>query len=596
MSDFYYPILIPIAAGVVCLLIPQKLKAVIKTIAMLAAAATFVFVIGLFSNRASGEYFANDGLSGFVLLAAGLFGVLSVLYSLAYMADKPRLSEYYGYMLMTLGAACGAILANNLILLLVLWGFLALTLYLLIGIGGARSAQPAKKTLIIVGGSDAVMVLGIAIIWQLAGSAKISDIAGSPLALKGTLPIIAYLAMLIGCFAKAGAMPLHTWIPDMAETAPTPVTAFLPASLDKLLGIYLLARLNMHIFALSGGWGLVLLIVGAVTIIAAVMMALVQHDLRRLLSYHAVSQVGYMVLGIGTGSPIGIAGGLFHMLNNTIYKQGLFLAGGAVEQRTGTNDLSKLGGLAKVMPITFITCLIAALAISGVPPLNGFVSKWMVYQSIIDVGKGGDKLWLIWLVAAMFGSALTLASFTKLIHAVFLGQGASKREPEVKEVSPAMWIPMGVLALLCVVFGIFAYAVPLKHLILPAVDGVSFSGIWSPGLATLMILIGIVLGLIIYLLSNLKGFRVDSTYIGGEILPAENRITGVDFYGSVKDTPVLKGAYDKAENKVFDLYEQGKKLTLCISDKLKEFHTGILRTYLVWCLLGLIILMLVLMS
>ena len=160
------------------------------------------------------------------------------------------------------------------------------------------------------------------------------------------------------------------------------------------------------------------------------MMALVQHDLKRLLGYHAVSQVGYMVLGIGTGSPVGIAGGLFHMLNHAIYKSCLFFGGGAVEKSAGTTDLENLGGLARSMPVTFGTFLVASLAISGVPPLNGFASKWMIYQGIIESARGGGHLWVLWLVAAMFGSALTLASFMKVVHAVFLGQPSRCARPK----------------------------------------------------------------------------------------------------------------------------------------------------------------------
>ena len=239
-------------------------------------------------------------------------------------------------------------------------------------------------------------------------------------------------------------MPLHTWIPDCAEKAPIPVTAFLPASLDKLLGIYLLARIVMNIFVMNKAMNIVLLAVGAITIIAAVMMALVQHNLKKLLSYHAVSQVGYMVLGIGTANPIGIAGGIFHMLNHAIYKSCLFLSGGNVEQESKTTDLSKLGGLAKFMPITFITFLIASLSISGIPPFNGFVSKWMVYQGLVQrLTVNGERLTtIICLVAAMIGSALTLASFMKLVHATFLGQLAKGQTTKrINEASWTMWLP-----------------------------------------------------------------------------------------------------------------------------------------------------------
>ena len=215
-------------------------------------------------------------------------------------------------------------------------------------------------------------------------------------------------------------MPFHTWVPDFGEKVDAPVSAFLPASLDKLLGIYLLARCVLDLFVPTPAMYGMLMLLGAVTVISAVLMALVQHDLKRLLSYHAVSQVGYMILGIGTGTAIGLAGGLFHMLNNTVYKTALFLCAGVIEKETGTTDLDRLGGLAKLMPVTFLTCTVAALSISGIPPLNGFASKWMIYQGIISGGEGAGLGWIVWLAVAMLGSALTLASFVKVLHATFL--------------------------------------------------------------------------------------------------------------------------------------------------------------------------------
>ena len=372
MNALFYPIVLPFIIGIFCLLTPKKVREALALIGSLATLGLTIWLFSIKNQFPAGGLFLIDNLSGFILPAIGLFGFLITLYSLKYMAGKDRLREYYTYILWTIGASFGVVLANNLILLLVFWGFLGLTLYLLIGIGGPRAAPAAKKTFIIIGGSDALMLLGIVLIWLRVGPET----------------SIFSLGMDIAAFAKAGAMPFHTWIPDMAKTAPLSVTAFLPASLDKLLGIYLLARISMNLFVMNQTMGLVLLIVGAVTIIAAVMMALVQHDLKRLLSYHAVSQVGYMVLGIGTLNPVGMAGGIFHMLNHAIYKGCLFLCGGAVEHRAKTTDLAKLGGLSKFMPITFVACVVAALSISGIPPLNGFVSKWMIYQGIIEVGNG----------------------------------------------------------------------------------------------------------------------------------------------------------------------------------------------------------------
>ncbi len=201
---------------------------------------------------------------------------------------------------------------------------------------------------------------------------------------------MAFILLMIGAIGKAGAMPFHSWIPDAALDAPLPFMALLPGSIEKLLGIYLLARFSLDLFTLAPGtWvSTVLMVIGAATIILAVMMALVQKNYKRLLSYHAISQVGYMILGIGTGLPIGIVGGLFHMVNNAIYKSCLFLTAGAVEKQAGTTDLEKLGGLARSMPVTVICFIVAAVSISGVPPFNGFFSKEMVYDAALEERLG----------------------------------------------------------------------------------------------------------------------------------------------------------------------------------------------------------------
>jgi len=541
------------------------------------------------------QFFRLDNLSVFTGIFIGFFSILILIYSVGFMRGRKGLLRYYLYIILTLAASLGAVFANNLLVLIGFWGFLALLLYLLIGFGQKQNTSAtAKKAFIIIGGTDALMLLGLAFIWRLTGSMDIDKLS---IALDNKVAIWAYLCLAAGAFAKAGAMPFHTWVPDTAEDAPTPVTAFLPASLDKLLGIYFLARISLDIFQMSLKMNTVLMALGSLTIIAAVMMALIQHDLKRLLGYHAVSQVGYMVLGIGTGNPIGIAGGIFHMVNHAIYKSCLFLSGGVVEKKTGTTDLDKLGGLAKVLPLSFITFLIASMAISGVPPFNGFVSKWMIYQGIIETAKTGGNIWILWLIAAMFGSALTLASFMKLLHAVFLGQKSNEsRITNNESRSPtgfAMGFPIVILALLCIVFGVFAYQLPLKYFIFPIMGGaVEFSGTWMAGLATILLLFGVVIGLIIYLMGTFSKARVADAFTGGESLtehPAM-RISGTEFYNTIKEIRLLKPLYWLAERKVFDIYEVLSKITLGINALLRYIHNGVLSTYLAWCLLGMAVL------
>jgi len=546
--------------------------------------------------------FKLDALNSFVVLAISLFSVLTVIYSLGFMRRKQRLLQYYAYIILTAIASIGAVLSNHLILLLVFWGFLGLTLYLLINMGDEKSSLAAKKTFIIVGGSDALMLLGIGIIYYLTGTFQMDKIKISLPMTYDLRPIFAYLCLAVACFAKAGAMPFHSWIPDCAESAPVPVVAFLPASLDKLLGIYLLARISLNLFVMNEAMNIILMLIGAFTIIAAVMMALVQHNMKRLLGYHAVSQVGYMVLGIGSGNPIGIAGGIFHMLNHAIYKSCLFFTSGNVEHQTKTTELDKLGGLSKIMPLTYISALVASLSISGVPPFNGFVSKWMVYQGLISQLRNTQyairNTSMVCLVAAMFGSGLTLASFMKLIHATFLGQRANGAPAcrqagtgkQANEVHWTMWLPTVILAIICVIFGVFAYQVPLKYFILPAVKGVTFIGTWDAWLSTLLIIIGLVLGILLFKLKGLKvTIRQDTAFIGTEAMDLEqNRVTGTEFYNTVKEFGILKGIYKKAEAGFFDIYEQGKTIVFGVGKFLQYLHNGILPTYLVWCLLGML--------
>lgn len=592
MNILLYAIFIPIVVSLLCFIF----KGLAKWIALLTSVVVLVLAGMIFFGGEATSVLLNLRayvLSAGIFLAASFFTLLIVLYSTKFMEGKERLGEYYGYILVTLGATAGALFANDYIMLLLFWGILGITLYMLIGLGGPKASSAAKKTFIIVGGADALMILGIGVVWMLTGSPQIGLMR---LPLTSTFPILAFLCLAAGAFAKAGAIPLHSWIPDSAEVAPTPVMAYLPAALDKLLGIYLLTRICVDIFRLipNSAMSIFLLIIGSVTIIAAVMGALVQHNLKKLLSFHAVSQVGYMVLGIGTGIPVGIAGGLFHMLNHSIYKCCLFLTGASVEHTTGTTELDRLGGLAKFMPLTFISALVAALSISGVPPFNGFVSKWMVYQGVVELGKS-SPYWIIWLVAAMFGSALTLASFMKIIHATFLGQW-SEVTSRAKEVSWSMWLPMVLLAALCIIFGVFAYALPLAHFILPSVKGVVYTGFWSPTLATLLIIVGLLIGLIIYWVGKVKAVTPKPAYIGGEVLDEKMvKVSGVDFYNTIRNWGPLKGIYRISEKRTFDIYEIGSKITFGLSGILKWLHNGLLHTYLAWMFLGVVILLWVLM-
>ena len=537
------------------------------------------------------EYFHIDALASTVGSCIIFFTVITLIYSWGFMPKNRSRILFNLYILLALASALMTVLVNNLILLLVFWGLTGVFLFLLIGYGTkARTPSTAKKAFIVIGGTDAFMILGVALVAQLGGSYDMNEIK---LHFDQPHATLAFFCLLVGVLAKVGAIPLHSWLVDTAEDAPTPVTAFLPASVDKLLGIYLLARMGLNLFVMTPLIYTVLMIIGSVTIVVAGMMMLVQQDFKRLLGYCAVSQVGYILLGIGSGHPIGIAGGLFHMINHAIYKSCLFFAGGAVEQRAQTTDIERLGGMAKTMPVIFACFLVAALSVSGVPPLNGFASKWMVYQGIIEGGKDGGGTWVLWLVVAMFGSAVTLAGMMKLVHAIFLGQPAVDRPDTGRQGETTPWtlsLPPVLLTILCFLFGVWAYALPLKYLVFPVFEHeILFPGIWQPTLSTVLILVGLGLGMIIYYFARLSTtMRETDVFIGGETLDAVPglRVSGSAFYNTVQELPGFQSFYNLAQRKTFEPYEAGSKITFAVHRLFGALHSGVLSTYLAWCLLG----------
>lgn len=578
-------------AGLVVRIIPDKVKFVKEVIALITNLILFSFAVILFGKvGVSGEWFIYDNLSKIAFLGITIFSLLITIYSFSYMGNREFKNKYYAYLLWTVSCGIGAVFSNHLILFAVFWGFLGATLYLLINLGGEEASLPAKKTFIIVGGTDSFLLLGIGILWVLTGSFFIDEIT---VTLKTGIAFASFFCLLSTSLAKAGAMPFHTWIPEISETAPVSVMAFLPASLDKLLGIYFLARICLNLFNFHEGIWLLLRFIGAFTIVAAVMMALIQHNMKKLLSYHAVSQVGYMVLGIASGNPVGIIGGLFHMVNHAIYKCALFLGAGAVEEKTKTSELDKLGGVGKFMPITFSAFLIASLAISGVPPLNGFFSKWMIYQGLFEGAKVDPNFsWALWIIAAMIGSALTLASFLKVVHSVFLGKLKGYKE-KIEEVPFSMIFPSIILAGLCIIIGI-GYKGFVHNFLSEIVPGsYNFTILAGSGI---LIVISLLIGFIGYLIVSSIKVRVVPNFVGGEEVKEEMDMSGTEFYRTIEEIGFFKKIYELAKNKVFDIYEIGKGIVFYFGKIFRYLHSGVLLTYLSWIMFGLIALLFIFMK
>jgi formate hydrogenlyase subunit 3/multisubunit Na+/H+ antiporter MnhD subunit len=584
-------IALPLAVALLNLVLPVVVR---KLLIFASLVAGLVLVKGVFDAPP-----ADFALLGPAVLTADKLGVLALafIYILSLIIfvfclkglDAATERTFLVLYPSTVSFAAGAVLCPNAIGFLVFWGLSGLTLYgfALLGRGEAAAAT-AKKTFILVGGSDAFLILGLA----LTGASSGWSLIGGPVSLGEPAGLAGFVCLLVAAFAKAGGFPLHTWVPDFCRDAPVEGAAFLPASLDKLLGIFLLTRMMTGAFEVGPLARMVVISLGALTVIIAVMMAMVQHNGRRLLGYHAVSQVGYMIMGVAGGSALAFAGGLFHLINHTLYKSDLFLALGSVEKRAGTAELDELGGLARAMPRTFLAALVGAFAISGIPPFNGFFSKWMIYQGLLEKASTLPKGYAIWLlvclVLAVFGSALTLASFMKFLHAVFLGQ-RRERLAKVTEAPANQWLATGALALLCVGFGLLAREIPLKLFVLPAADEAglapsAFLGVYDPRLIFYLFGLAFILGLLVFVLT--RKTRYDEVYLGGNVQAEAFRVAGTGFYREITAMRPFKGLYAQAERRAFDLYDLGSRATFGLSHILQKAHGGLLQVYVLFILFG----------
>ncbi|MBD3223791.1 MAG: hypothetical protein GF313_03630 [Caldithrix sp.] len=599
MADNLYLliILVPFFIALVNLILPVNIRKILTFLALLYGlylSYQLYVVQPATENFYFEPVFAADQLSIFTLIFIQILSVIILIFSLKGLEKQIERAFFVLYP-MTVAFCNGVVISENMIVFLAFWGMSGITLYLFALLGRtADTPQTAKKTFIIVGGSDAFLLMGFVLMGFIHAGNEWS-LSAIHISLNSGWAIVAFIFVLMAAFAKAGGFPMHTWVPQFSKDAPVESAAFLPASLDKLLGIYLLARMVTTLFSIDLLVNMIIVTLGALTVITAVMMAMIQHNGRKLLGYHAVSQVGYMIMGVGSGSVLAFAGGLFHMINHTIYKSNLFLTLGSVEKKTQSNNLDDLGGLGRVMPITFIMALIGALSISGIPPFNGFFSKWMIYQGLLQKTAeltAGYQIWmLVCLILAIFGSALTLASFMKFIHAVFLGQ-LPENLKTVKETVFNHWLATGLLSLLCIVFGIFAVQIPLRLFIAPIVAEqgwavLGFPGLYKPLLIVLLFLVIFLIGWLVFMLT--RNIRYDDVYLGGMSPSEKFRVLGTEFYNEVRSMQPFKALYDAAEKRFFDVYELGKNLTFALSGLLQKLHPGQLQLYLLYILIGTLI-------
>ena len=552
----------------------------------------------------AGVHFALylDPLGILLALIASGFGFLALLYSVDDMEHEHGLGRYYMWMLMFIGSMVGLVLAGDLLLLFVFWEMTSLTSYGLIGFYKERreDVSAALKAFVLTHVGGIFLLFGIFIAYLNTGTFLFSDIAakGFPIG-KEFWAGVAIASFLIGAIAKSVQFPMHNWLPS-ATVAPSAVTALLHAAAMVKAGVYLVARMyTLFPEFMAASWYLVVVLIGAVTMVVGVMNALVQTDLKRLLAYHTISQIGYMITALGLGTTLGIAAGLFHCLNHAVFKGCLFLCAGALIYATGSRSLDDYGGLAKNMPVTAFALIVAAASISGIPPFNGFVSKWLIYSAAIDAGYA----WAA--VVAMFVSAMTLASFVKVVHSTLFGP-QPKRLKDVKEVPLTMQATLIVLALACIIFGIVP-KLPLMiigsaaaALVPGGITATYFGviteiGIWVPTVATLLIMVGMVVGVLLYYAGMRAAPEKPSAekklpFIGGEdIDPDEMIFSSHHMFTAVKSS--LKPFYGFAGRGGMDFVDYGFAGVIeRTCDAFRKTHTGTLRMYVLWCLITLVVL------
>jgi len=389
-----------------------------------------------------------DSLSAVMVVVVSAVSLMVQIYSQGYMKGDPGYHRYYAFMSLFTASMLGLVLADNLLFLFVFWEMVGLCSYLLIGFWFHRpaAANAAKKAFIVTRLGDFGFLAAILLLFTHTGTFDIGGLhmAAMTGAIAGTTLTWAAIGIFAGAVGKSAQFPLHVWLPDAME-GPTPVSALIHAATMVAAGVFLVARM-FPLFEHSAQALTTVAVIGGFTAIFAASMGLVMTDIKRVLAYSTISQLGYMMLGLGAG---GVAIGIFHLFNHAFFKALLFLGAGSINHATGTFDMRQMGGLRKVMPWTYATFLIASLSIAGIWPLSGFWSKDEILASSL-----ANQPVLFYL--AMITVFMTAFYMFRVVFMTFGGEyrgGSPEAHSHPHESAPVMVMPMVVLAILAVVSG-----------------------------------------------------------------------------------------------------------------------------------------------
>ncbi len=412
-----------------------------------------------------------DGLGFFFAFLILGIGLLIIAYARFYLAREDNMGEFFTYLLLFQGAMVGIVMSNNILLLLVFWELTSLSSFLLIGYWKhlPEGRQGARMALTVTGMGGLAMIGGMLILGQIAGSYDLSVILENrDLIQASPLYLPALILILLGCFTKSAQFPFHFWLPH-AMAAPTPVSAYLHSATMVKAGIFLMARM-WPVLSGTPEWFLLVTGAGLITMVLGAVIALFKHDLKALLAFSTVSHLGLITMLLGTGTGFGAMAAAFHILNHATFKAALFMSAGIIDHEAHTRDIRRLGGLRRLMPVTFVIATLAALSMAGIPLLNGFLSKEMMLEEANHTVLFNTP----WLVPALavLGSAFSAAYCFRLIGHVFFGPVRDDYPHKPHDPPAGLWLPPALLVVLVVIIGVAPFlAAPIVEVVTSAIIG-----------------------------------------------------------------------------------------------------------------------------
>ena len=430
------------------------------------------------NNVPIGIYMVMDGFTAIVVCIINLIGFLSAFYSISYMKRYTAENYFYALFCLMIAGMNGVVISGDLFNIFVFLEISVISSYALVAFGVEKNELEASFKYQVLGALASFLILfGIGFIYWKTKTLNIADIKEAfSNGYDKTYYLFVQVLILSGFGLKAAIIPFHAWLPDAHSSAPSPISAMLSGVLIKAVGIYVIIRLFFNMFAVSEGMAILITTLGTLSMVIGVFLAIGQWDIKRLLAYHSISQMGYVVLSVGIGmilisrgaeheiAALAIAGGIFHLINHAAFKGLLFLNAGAIEYTIGTRDLKEMGGLARSMPATSATSFVASMSISGIPPFNGFFSKLIIIIAAIMA-----KFYLLAALAVIV-SIITLASFLKFQRYAFFNKSEAKKNQQIKEVPFPMVFSMVVLSIICIILSLLAIPDIRDAVLTPAIN------------------------------------------------------------------------------------------------------------------------------